>query len=352
MSEVTSVNGQTGAVLLKAAEVEAIPESEAGAANGVATLNSSGQLTGAQLPSSVVRSGSEALGSVSGTVQLDLSKATTFTATLTGATEFEVINAPSRPVQVELIVTQDSTGGHTWLVKGISWVGEEPAFATTKGVMYLVSLLSVESGASLYASAGGPQGPAGPAGASSIESMLGLCVSPLYGMIVKQGNASEVFGTAKKARFALFIVPKEGKITKIWVRNGATAKGNTRVGILDTGQHATGEYTLLAQSAETAQSGTEAWQLITIPEHTYEAGQGIMVGVMNSTNEGTYGVPTAPTGLSSLELPEGALGKGVKVATPKLQATHTFAAVEFVTLTVAQMEASTGAIPEMYIHVE
>jgi hypothetical protein len=53
MSEVTSVNGQTGAVVLTAADVDAVAESEAGQPNGVATLEGSGRLPEAQLPTSV-----------------------------------------------------------------------------------------------------------------------------------------------------------------------------------------------------------------------------------------------------------------------------------------------------------
>jgi hypothetical protein len=56
MSEVTSVNGQTGAVELTAADVEAVPESSVGVAGGVATLDGSGKLPEGQLPSSVERS--------------------------------------------------------------------------------------------------------------------------------------------------------------------------------------------------------------------------------------------------------------------------------------------------------
>ncbi len=54
MSEVTSVNGQTGAVVLTPADVEAVPDSSLGVAGGVATLGGSGKLPEAQLPSSVV----------------------------------------------------------------------------------------------------------------------------------------------------------------------------------------------------------------------------------------------------------------------------------------------------------
>jgi hypothetical protein len=53
VTEVTSVNGQTGAVVLTAADVGAIPSSAAGEPNGVATLNSGKKLPEEQLPSSV-----------------------------------------------------------------------------------------------------------------------------------------------------------------------------------------------------------------------------------------------------------------------------------------------------------
>lgn len=50
---VTSVNTKTGAVSLTAADVAAIPSSEKGAANGVATLDASGLVPSTQLPSYV-----------------------------------------------------------------------------------------------------------------------------------------------------------------------------------------------------------------------------------------------------------------------------------------------------------
>ncbi len=59
MTEVTSVNGQTGAVVLTATDVEAVPESVVGQPSGVASLNGSGVLPEAQLPSSVVSSSTE-----------------------------------------------------------------------------------------------------------------------------------------------------------------------------------------------------------------------------------------------------------------------------------------------------
>jgi hypothetical protein len=54
MSEVTSVNGMTGAVVLTAADVEAVPTSAEGQPSGVATLDGSGVLKEAQLSGSVV----------------------------------------------------------------------------------------------------------------------------------------------------------------------------------------------------------------------------------------------------------------------------------------------------------
>ncbi len=56
MSEVTSVNGMTGAVVLGASDVGAVASSSEGEPNGVATLNSSGKLPETQLPTSVVSS--------------------------------------------------------------------------------------------------------------------------------------------------------------------------------------------------------------------------------------------------------------------------------------------------------
>lgn len=51
---VTSVNGEDGDVVLDAASVGAVPTSEVGAHSGVASLDSSGRLTAAQLPTDVI----------------------------------------------------------------------------------------------------------------------------------------------------------------------------------------------------------------------------------------------------------------------------------------------------------
>jgi hypothetical protein len=57
MSEVTSVNEMTGAVVLTASSIEALPTSEAGQPNGIATLDSAARLSGTQMPTSVPSAG-------------------------------------------------------------------------------------------------------------------------------------------------------------------------------------------------------------------------------------------------------------------------------------------------------
>jgi hypothetical protein len=65
MSEVTSVNTKTGAVVLKASDVEAVPASSVGVPSGVASLNGSGKLPEAQLANAVVRSSASSVMSTS-----------------------------------------------------------------------------------------------------------------------------------------------------------------------------------------------------------------------------------------------------------------------------------------------
>ena len=372
MTEVVSVNGKTGAVTLTASDVGAVPATAA-----------------------------KALGEVSGVVDLPFGEGSTFTAKLTGGTEFEATELPSFRESATLWVEPN---GHMFSIRGISWVGSEPTLGTTG--TYAITLFVL--GSALYGLAGleGPEGKAGntilsgegapgeglgvsgnfyvntaahtiygpkvgsswgaatnligekgekgekgTAGLSSIEAMLGACVPVLNGFNLRQTTTSEAFSTAKRARFAMYVVPREGKITKIWVRNGTTAAGNTRVGILDTGQQAVGEYALLAQSAEVAQAGTEEWQLFEIPEHTYSAGQLVMIGVMNSGTTGTYGFGQGPISKAAVELKEGMV-KGVAVAVPKLVAARTFPTFEYASVAVANMEGLNAAPVFMLVRVE
>jgi hypothetical protein len=87
------------------------------------------------------------LGEVAGVVKLDLSKASVFRATVTGATTFEYINIPAgKAVSADLIVTQDAVGGHLWTVKSIEWINGEPTFATTAKLSAAVPVLILLSG--------------------------------------------------------------------------------------------------------------------------------------------------------------------------------------------------------------
>jgi hypothetical protein len=92
----------------------------------------------------------KALGSVSGVVKLNLSEGSVFTLTLTGNAELELVSPPTEPQEVVIFVTQDSVGGHTWLVKSIVWVGSTPSFPLTKELTEVVSVLSINTGAELY----------------------------------------------------------------------------------------------------------------------------------------------------------------------------------------------------------
>jgi hypothetical protein len=360
MSEVTSVNGQTGVVVLTAADVGAVAESEAGQPGGVATLNGSGKLSEAQLPSSVVTSSEKALGNVSGVVQLDLSKASVFTATLTGPTEFEVVNAPSRPMQFMLYVTQNATGGYTWSVKGIAWVGSEPVFKTTAKLQYVLALESLEGGVALYASAGlegpkgergaeGPKGEHGETGAKGESGTSSSAITPVLLPIVAGGSPQPYvlasIGTANRALAVRCIVPKTGKIKDISVWNGTVNNGNTRIAVFDTGDAATGKYTLLKQSAAVAQSGENKWQSLgNLEELEVTAGKEIIVMVMNSGTTGEYGLCEKTTsGTATAELPEGYLPV-TGGALPKLKGAHTFSSTAFEAITEAQLELTERAI--------
>jgi hypothetical protein len=403
MTEVTSVNGKTGAVVLTAADVESVPESQAGQPNGVATLDSSGQLPEAQLPPSVETSSLKALGNLSGLTPVSFAAPGVFTATLTGATELEPTGLPASPPRQYLLKV--ATGGHTLAIKGITWIGPEPVFGAGT---YAISLLVIEGG--MYGLAGleGPEGKAGntilfgegapaeglgvsgnfymqtvggvpagiygpkagaswgagvsivgkegpkgeggergPTGGGSIAGLIRVAPSVINGEVHRVNTSSEEYKAAKRARFVMVVVPVEGKL-KVFVRNGTAVKGNTRVGVLDTGQKAVGEYALIEQSAEVAQGEASKWQEILGGAHVYTAGQVVMIGVMNSTAEGSYGADVGGTAASN-EWPEGAIG-GVSVILPKLVAERTYPTFEFASVAVANMSA-VGVPPSIIAHV-
>jgi hypothetical protein len=98
-----------------------------------------------------------ALGTVSGTVTCDLSQGTVFTATISGDTTFQFSGWPSGGLcEPVLYVTQDSTGGYTISVTGVTWEpnGVAPAFATAAGSVNIIPLSSPDEGTTIYGETG------------------------------------------------------------------------------------------------------------------------------------------------------------------------------------------------------
>ena len=197
MTVVESVNEKSGVVVLGAENVGAVATSVLGQPGGVATLNESGALTSAQLPSSVVSSRAKTLAEVAGLVKVVLSEGsppfTTFQYKLTGAAEFEPIEAPSYKEGLTLVIEPN---GFTFSVKGVSWIGSEPAFGTTG--KYAISLFVL--GSTIFALAGlqGREGAAGTNGntirngTTAPEESLG--VNGDFYIKTEGGVAKEIFG--------------------------------------------------------------------------------------------------------------------------------------------------------------
>jgi hypothetical protein len=352
MTEVNSVNGKTGAVVLAATSVEAVPASEVGQPGGVATLDSGGLLPKAQLPSAAVTSSSVALGEVSGLVKVDLSAGTVFIATLGGATEFEIVNAPVRPFEFVLYVSQNATGGWSWSVKDLSWIGSEPVFKTTAALRYRLDIESLASGAELLASAGfegpkgetGATGATGPTGAKGESGTSSPSLMPIFIPVVAGGfplpAASSAPATANRGFFARAICPKTGKLKALMVWNASTVAGNTRLAIFDTGNATEGKYTLIAQSAAEAMTGESKWQEFPIPaEPEVIAGTEYNFAMMTSSTTATFGTCLAAISGSPYELPEKWLPVAGK-ALPKLAGAHTFSELAFSTIAEANLEGN------------
>jgi len=125
----------------------------------------------------------KALGEVSGLVKVDLTEGRIFTATLKGATEFEVANAPEGVAQeITLLVEQNGAGGFNWGVKNAVWVGTEPTFEKTAHRRYAVNLLCL-NGEVIAVASQGPQGKQGEPGEPfypwSVDSLLGWTFDPV-----------------------------------------------------------------------------------------------------------------------------------------------------------------------------
>jgi hypothetical protein len=171
MTEVTSVNAKVGAVVLAATDVEAIPESEAGQPNGVATLDVDGHLPAAQLPSSVLSSSSEedaeaVEGTIAPAMPTDM-RIAAFAYTIKGAATVKPPTGATTGFSEALIrVQQNSSGGHKISTSGIVWNGGEPVWNEAANAVNLISVFTVNGGATWEGV--GPQtgatGPTGPEG--------------------------------------------------------------------------------------------------------------------------------------------------------------------------------------------
>ena len=104
-----------------------------------------------------------ALGGISGTVPLDLSKADTFTCTVTGPTVFSFtysVATPSPAVTIEptVIVTQDAVGGHSVSFTNTTWLpaGSGPSFPLAANQATIACFLTPDFGTTVFGQ-GAPQ---------------------------------------------------------------------------------------------------------------------------------------------------------------------------------------------------
>jgi hypothetical protein len=117
VSEVTSVNGKTGAVVLTASNVEAVPTSEVGQPSGVASLNGSGVLPESELPSSVV-SGSAAGATALQPATAEADYVSRATTALNLVTDFGAATAEPVTASMNSTTTITVTGAKS------TWVGQ------------------------------------------------------------------------------------------------------------------------------------------------------------------------------------------------------------------------------------
>lgn len=93
--------------------------------------------------------------------------------------------------------------------------------------------------------------------------------------------ASLAWGTANQARYVPFWLPQPYTVVKLLAYNGATAAGNTDIGVYD----ASGNERISIAAA--AQAGLNVWQEFDVTDTTLEAGL-YYIGLLNTTTTGTY----------------------------------------------------------------
>ena len=328
MTEVTSVNGQTGAVVLTPADVEAIPAADLGEASGVATLDVGGKLTGAQLPTAAVtESGEQTVtggktfnggliskggvvvpvandGNVSGTYAPNLEAGSVRKGTITGAVTLEApTHWPTGSSEATIILTQNSEGGHSISVGGGIAASETPQWSTAPNAANIFTLWSPDGGTNVYLFVG-PQGPEGKegkegpegkegkegkAGQSSIESMTQVSFPYVCGNAA--AVASFKFAEAWKTLFNLIVCPVKKKKLKVYLPTKKPGSGqHVRASVWDVGVTTAGSYTCLAAGALYEPLTENAWELVATLEKAsgeWEPGELLMlgIGVDNTTTE-------------------------------------------------------------------
>jgi hypothetical protein len=336
VSEVTSVNGKAGAVVLAAADLEAVPESAVGQPGGVATLNGSGTLTEAQLPSSVVSSRPKSLESVSGLKHVNLAEGTpsytTIPLELSGATEIEPYNAPANGSPVQLIV--NSGTGFAFSLKGVSWIGAEPTeFASgVAGKEYLITIIPVEGKLLAILGKGekgapgveGEKGARGEVGPSSSQAMTRTSTG--YENIGNR-TVSTFVPTQYTVYFRMEVVPVKCKKLKIYEGFGVVS-GHVRAFVFDIGVAKASDYSCVAVSELYEPKTKEKQELIATLERKdgkeWEAGEVVMVGIGADNTTLTFASSTPLLKGAYAEYPGGEIVGTSGVTTATIISAHSY----------------------------
>lgn len=106
---------------------------------------------------------------------------------------------------------------------------------------------------------------------------IGLDINRLHNAL----PASVAWGTANQARYVPFRLPEPVTVVKLLAYNGATAAGNTDIGVYDAAG------TEVISIAAAAQSGTSVWQEFDVTDTTLLPGL-YYIGLLNTTTTGTY----------------------------------------------------------------
>lgn len=93
--------------------------------------------------------------------------------------------------------------------------------------------------------------------------------------------ASAAWATANQARYVPFWLPEPFLVVKLLAYNGATAAGNTDIGVYDANGNE------LISIAAAAQAGTSAWQEFDVTDTWLVSGL-YYIGLLNTTTTGTY----------------------------------------------------------------